>query len=236
MDFCTGTLVDNFARHVRLYRKAKEKVEMNPSSDVCEAFFDFEAEFERGICRDEVCLDPEKEKGSFAKWKRFNVEHFSLEEFIRDLVEVLLYIVLPANDFRCVPAEKLLRVRRTIRKSSTFDLLFLLEELIVNFGFIRFIEIYSDPDVVNQLIISMVTNGLVFSCSTDRSTFSVSTNPVDHRQFSSRCSDDRLEERTAGSERTSRRGNESVEISRHRRRKRFDQRSIIRFECRCFSC
>jgi hypothetical protein len=31
-------------------------------------------------------------------------------EFLRDIVEVLIYILLPANEFRCVPARMLLRV------------------------------------------------------------------------------------------------------------------------------
>ena len=33
-------------------------------------------------------------------------------EFLRDMVEVLLYILLPANEFRCIPARVLLRVCR----------------------------------------------------------------------------------------------------------------------------
>ena len=33
------------------------------STDIRACFFDLEAEYERGICRDEVCMDKEKEKG-----------------------------------------------------------------------------------------------------------------------------------------------------------------------------
>jgi hypothetical protein len=33
------------------------------STDICSCFFDLEAEYERGICRDEVCMNKDKEKG-----------------------------------------------------------------------------------------------------------------------------------------------------------------------------
>ncbi|CAF2909082.1 unnamed protein product [Rotaria sp. Silwood2] len=120
LEFCTGTIVDSFATHVRLYRKAKERLRLEQSTDIRSCFFDLEAEYERGICRDEVCMDKDKEK-----------------EFLRDIVEVLIYILLPANEFRCVPARVLLR------------------EVAVNLGLIPFIDMYSDPDAINQLIINM---------------------------------------------------------------------------------
>ncbi|CAF4719162.1 unnamed protein product [Rotaria sp. Silwood1] len=120
LDFCTGTIVDSFATHVRLYRKAKERLRLEQSTDIRSCFFDLEAEYERGICRDDVCMDKDKEK-----------------EFLRDIVEVLIYILLPANEFRCIPARVLLR------------------EVAVNLGLIPFIDMYSDPDALNQLIISM---------------------------------------------------------------------------------
>ena len=34
------------------------------ATDVSAYFFDSEAEYEQGICRDEVCMDKDKEKGS----------------------------------------------------------------------------------------------------------------------------------------------------------------------------
>ncbi|CAF1006302.1 unnamed protein product [Adineta ricciae] len=120
LEFCTGTIVDSFATHVRLYRKAKERMRLEQSTDIRSCFFDLEAEYERGICRDDVCMDKDKEK-----------------EFLRDIVEVLLYILLPANEFRCVPARILIR------------------EIAVNLGLIPFIDMYADPDAVNQLIIKM---------------------------------------------------------------------------------
>ncbi len=36
------------------------------STDIRAHFFDVEAEYERGICRDEVCMDKDKEKGQLS--------------------------------------------------------------------------------------------------------------------------------------------------------------------------
>ncbi|CAF1121477.1 unnamed protein product [Rotaria sp. Silwood1] len=141
LDFCTGTVVDSFATHVRLYRKAKERMRLEQSTDIRVCFFDLEAEYERGICRDEVCMDKDKEK-----------------EFLRDIVEVLIYILLPANEFRCVPARMLLR------------------EVVVNLGLIPIINMYTDSDAINQLIIKMcqqfpltIDNFLLVARTTDSS-------------------------------------------------------------------
>jgi hypothetical protein len=65
LDFCTGTVVDSFATHVRLYRTAKQRMRAENATDIRAYFFDLEAEYERGICRDEVCMDKDKEKGYF---------------------------------------------------------------------------------------------------------------------------------------------------------------------------
>ena len=67
LNFCTGTIVDSFATHVRLYRKAKERRRIENLTDIRACFFDLEAEYEQGICRDEVCMDRDKEKGKFKK-------------------------------------------------------------------------------------------------------------------------------------------------------------------------
>lgn len=64
LEFCTGTVVDSFATHVQLYRKAKERMRLEHSTDIRACFFDVEAEYEQGICRDDVCMDKDKEKGS----------------------------------------------------------------------------------------------------------------------------------------------------------------------------
>ena len=46
----------------------------------------------------------ERERCSF-------LDLFCAIEFLRDIVEVLIYILLPANEFRCVPARMIIRVR-----------------------------------------------------------------------------------------------------------------------------
>ncbi len=65
LDFCTGTIFDSFATHVCLFRKAKERMRLEQSTDIRSCFFDLEAEYERGICRDDVCMDKKKEEGYF---------------------------------------------------------------------------------------------------------------------------------------------------------------------------
>ncbi|UJR30126.1 hypothetical protein I4U23_017667 [Adineta vaga] len=148
LDFCTGTIVDSFATHVRLYRNAKERMRAEQSTDISACFFDVEAEYERGICRDEVCIDKEKEK-----------------EFLRDIVEVLIYILLPAHEFRCTPARMLIR------------------EVVINLGLVPFIDMYSDPDAINQLIIKMcqqipltIDNFLLVARTTDSRTELITLN------------------------------------------------------------
>ncbi len=41
---------------------------LEQSTDIRSCFFDLEAEYERGICRDEVCMEKEKEKGIRFSW------------------------------------------------------------------------------------------------------------------------------------------------------------------------
>lgn len=101
--------MDSFAIHVQLYRKAKERMRLEQSTDIRSCFFDLEAEYERGICRDEVCTDKTKEKGKFPQISSIDSILFS-SEFLRNIVDVLIYILLPANEFRCVPARTIIRV------------------------------------------------------------------------------------------------------------------------------
>lgn len=65
---------------------------------------------------------------------------FSLTEWLRDISEALLYHVTPENDFKC----------RTIR--------ILIREIISNKIFLTTINMLSNPDYVNQLIIWLVSN------------------------------------------------------------------------------
>ncbi len=79
-----NTLANNFVLHLRIFKKAKEKLQQNINSNannnvgsssnnnnsgnnattiineeasLLEYFFDLEADLEKGICRDEVCYN-----------------------------------------------------------------------------------------------------------------------------------------------------------------------------------
>jgi len=79
-----------------------------------------------------------------------------LLEFLRDIIEVLIYILLPANEFRCIPARIIIRVCQIRILSIQIIYFFLFKEIAVNLGLIPFIDMYSDSDAINQLIIKMV--------------------------------------------------------------------------------
>jgi hypothetical protein len=81
--------------------------------------------------------------------------------FLRDIVEVLIYILLPATEFRCVPARMLLRVC-VFNCFSHINHVFIFKEVAVNLGLVPFIDMYTDPDAINQIIIKMVTRRRVF--------------------------------------------------------------------------
>lgn len=52
-----------------------------------------------------------KKKVSFIRFNRRQEIIISFHlEFLQDIVEVLIYILLPANEFRCVPARMIIRV------------------------------------------------------------------------------------------------------------------------------
>ncbi|XP_017768744.1 PREDICTED: sorting nexin-13-like isoform X2 [Nicrophorus vespilloides] len=82
-------------------------------------FFDLECTMENNaVCRDLICTDDEKEK-----------------EFLSELVELLLYILLPDKDFQCKP------------------LRFILRELFSNCVILPLFSMLSDPDYINQAIL-----------------------------------------------------------------------------------
>ena len=53
------------AGHLRLFREARAALQTRPQGgDLVQLFFDKEAEKERDICRDSICLKEESEKGA----------------------------------------------------------------------------------------------------------------------------------------------------------------------------
>lgn len=125
--FLTGQLVDDFASYIRLYcRKATEKVVKNKrpgkkAEDLESLFFDLELEMEVTVCRDLVATPPAYEA-----------------DYLRDLSDVLMYLLLPEAGFDCKP------------------LRFLLREFLVNKVLLPFVESVSDPDSVNQNIMYLL--------------------------------------------------------------------------------
>ena len=96
--YLTTDLVDNIATHVRLFKNAKHKYnspikdgEARPA-DLETIFFNYEAEMEGDICRDNVSLNKEGETLYF-----------------QELCELLLFLVLPRHEFQSGPVRCLTR-------------------------------------------------------------------------------------------------------------------------------
>ncbi|XP_020290233.1 sorting nexin-13-like isoform X2 [Pseudomyrmex gracilis] len=86
-------------------------------------FFDLEVQMENNlICRDLVCTNDTQEL-----------------EFLGEISEILLYLVLPKADFDCL----------TVR--------FILRELLVNVIIRPLLDLFSDPDYINQACIWLCT-------------------------------------------------------------------------------
>ncbi|XP_055517617.1 sorting nexin-13 isoform X2 [Leucoraja erinacea] len=124
--YFTTRLVDDFATHLRVFRKAQQRIEdLRPKKDMSEefveTFFEVEVEMEREVCRDLVCTSSKDE-----------------EAFLRDLCEVLLYLILPPGDFH----------NKNMR--------YFLREILAKGILLPLIDQLSDPDYVNQYIIWMI--------------------------------------------------------------------------------
>ncbi|XP_066157818.1 sorting nexin-13-like isoform X1 [Euwallacea fornicatus] len=84
-------------------------------------FFDLEFQMEKTeVCRDAICTDVTNEK-----------------EFLSEIMEVLLYILLPDEDFQCKP------------------LRFLLRDIFSNGVILPLFNLVTDPDYINQVIFSI---------------------------------------------------------------------------------
>ncbi|XP_038077949.1 sorting nexin-13-like isoform X2 [Patiria miniata] len=124
--FFTRTMVDDFATHVRMFRKAQDKVKKmslpkdpsEPLPSLESIFFDFEVEVENDVCRELISMDEGKE-----------------QEYLQSISEILLFLLVPNTDFRCKPFRLLMR------------------EIIVCEGIRPLIEMVTDPDYINQTII-----------------------------------------------------------------------------------
>ncbi|XP_017576448.1 sorting nexin-13 isoform X1 [Pygocentrus nattereri] len=126
--YFTTRLVDDFATHLRIFRKAQERLnekddpkQRDAPEELLDAFFEAEVEMERKICRDMVCTSHKDEEG-----------------FLRDLCEVLLYLLLPPGDFH----------NKNMR--------YFLREILARGVLLPLINQLSDPDYINQFVIWML--------------------------------------------------------------------------------
>ncbi|KAK7078691.1 hypothetical protein SK128_016419 [Halocaridina rubra] len=124
VSYLTTRLVDDIASHLRLFREARSVSRGKLSSDeLIEHFFDREADKEKDICRDEVCLKSDVEK-----------------DYLSDLVEMVLYYVLPADDFSNAPLTSAV------------------VEILVSSVILPVLTLISDPDYINSLIVWACTD------------------------------------------------------------------------------
>ncbi|XP_072227082.1 sorting nexin-13 isoform X1 [Leuresthes tenuis] len=125
--YFTTRLVDDFATHLRVFRKAQDRLadredkQRDITEELVESFFEAEVEMERKICRDVVCTSYKDEEG-----------------FLRDLCELLLYLLLPPGDFH----------NKNMR--------YFLREVLARGVLLPLINQLSDPDYINQFVIWMI--------------------------------------------------------------------------------
>ncbi|KAM9737257.1 sorting nexin-13 isoform 1-T1 [Menidia menidia] len=125
--YFTTRLVDDFATHLRVFRKAQDRLIdredklRDITEELVESFFEAEVEMERKICRDVVCTSHKDEEG-----------------FLRDLCELLLYLLLPPGDFH----------NKNMR--------YFLREVLARGVLLPLINQLSDPDYINQFVIWMI--------------------------------------------------------------------------------
>ncbi|GCB73952.1 hypothetical protein scyTo_0003035 [Scyliorhinus torazame] len=124
--YFTTRLVNDFATHLRVFRKAQQRIEdLRPKKDgleeFVEIFFEVEVEMEREVCRDLVCTSVKDEEG-----------------FLQDLCEILLYLFLPPGDFH----------NKNMR--------YFLREILAKGILLPLINQLSDPDYINQYIIWLI--------------------------------------------------------------------------------
>ncbi|XP_061442080.1 sorting nexin-13 isoform X4 [Rhineura floridana] len=129
--YFTTRLVDDFTTHLRVFRKAQQKITekddqiKDGAEDLVNTFFEVEVETEKRVCRDLVCTSPKDEEG-----------------FLRDLCEVLLYLLLPPGDFQ----NKIMR--------------YFVREILARGILLPLINQLSDPDYINQYFIWMIRDSI----------------------------------------------------------------------------
>ncbi|KAM9307616.1 sorting nexin-13 isoform 1-T1 [Gastrophryne carolinensis] len=125
--YFTTRLVDDFATHLRAFRKTQQRMleredpKKDTAEDIVDTFFEVEVEMEKTVCRDLICTSSKDEEG-----------------FLKDLCEVLLYLLLPPGDFQ----NKIMR--------------YFVREILSRGILLPLVNQLSDPDYINQYIIWMI--------------------------------------------------------------------------------
>ncbi|KAF8767764.1 Sorting nexin-13 like protein [Argiope bruennichi] len=132
--FLTTKLVDDFASHLRLFRQAQSKLKASQKKDpastinLLSLFFNLETAMEDDLSRSLVSTN-----------KKYELE------YLQELCEVIMYIVLPSEDFQNLISRLILR------------------EIILNAAVLPVINLVSDPDYINQLIVWLCKETVVTS-------------------------------------------------------------------------
>ncbi|CAL1282040.1 unnamed protein product [Larinioides sclopetarius] len=134
ISFFTQRVVEDFTSHLRLFRHTemafRKKHRENTESYLTleSVFFDKEVEFEKDICREDACSCSDKEK-----------------EYLQCICDVLLYLLLPPEDFNNTILKHFLR---EVLSSSVLQ---------------SVLSQFSDPDVINQNLIWLCKDHVVTS-------------------------------------------------------------------------
>ena len=94
-----------------------EEIKIQAELDLEKTFFEVESEIEKGLSRGPICLDDESE-----------------QSYLQDITEVLLYLLLPPEEFH----------NKNIR--------YFLREVIAASVFLPTVNMICDPDYVNQTV------------------------------------------------------------------------------------
>lgn len=133
VNFLTTKLVDDFANHLKIFRITKDRIAKKTEEEggrmsqddspaqanveLEELFFQVEREIEQGKSMKNVCMNDDKERG-----------------YLQDISELLLYLILPEDDFE----------NKTVR--------YFLREVIAVAVLLPTAELICDPDYINQTI------------------------------------------------------------------------------------
>ncbi|XP_042901094.1 sorting nexin-13 isoform X2 [Parasteatoda tepidariorum] len=126
VNYLTTKLVDDFTSHLHIFRRAHSRLKdfqkKDPATNMnlLSLFFKLEGSSEDNLSHSLVCTSKKHE-----------------QEYLEELCEVIMYIILPFEDFQNLVSRLILR------------------EIIVNAAVLPIIDLVSDPDYINQIIVWM---------------------------------------------------------------------------------